>query len=110
MTPAMPRLPMQDRPNSLGSSARKSITSIACRSTTPDSASERAISSAASTPAGPSKRPPDGTVSECEPIRMVPAAAIRSGAAADQIAGRIDAGFKSGCFEALAQPDATLVE
>ncbi len=41
-------------------------------------ASARATSSAADTPAMPSKRPPSGTVSECEPSMMVPAPGHRA--------------------------------
>ena len=41
----------------------------------PRSAKARATSSAAETPAMPSKRPPSGTVSECEPSMMVPGTA-----------------------------------
>jgi hypothetical protein len=63
-TPAKPRLPTQESPNSLCSSARKSTTSSGWRSTTPAFFSERAVSSAVITPAIPSKRPPEGTVSE----------------------------------------------
>ncbi len=69
----MPRLPTQDTPYSLGSSARKSTISSACLSTSPRSRKTRAISSPATTPAIPSKRPPEGTVSLCEPMIMVPA-------------------------------------
>ena len=69
-TPAMVRLPTQEIPYSLGSSARKSTTSIGCRSRSPLSRKARTISSAAMTPAGPSNLPPEGTVSECDPTNI----------------------------------------
>jgi hypothetical protein len=68
----MPRLPTQDRPYSLGSSARKSMTSIACSSRTPASHSDRTTSRPVARPAIPSNRPPDGTVSLCDPTAITP--------------------------------------
>jgi hypothetical protein len=70
----MPRLPMQASPYSLGSSARKSITSIVCCGRMPASRSARTISSPVASPAIPSNRPPDGTLSLCDPIAITPSA------------------------------------
>ncbi len=74
--PVIPRLPTQDNPYTLGSSARKSTSSISCLNLMPLSFKTRPISSAAITPATPSKRPPLGTVSECEPIMIEPAPGV----------------------------------
>ncbi len=74
--PTMPRLPTQESPYSLGSSARKSMTSMLWSSRSPLSRSARTTSSAVATPAMPSKRPPDGTVSLCEPTAMTPSAGL----------------------------------
>ncbi len=55
-------------------------------------------------PAGPSKRPPDGTVSECEPSMMV--RRIRLGAvhAADQIGAGVDPHLQARLLETTPQP------
>jgi hypothetical protein len=63
------------------------MTSMECRGRTPASRIARTISSPVATPAMPSKRPPAGTVSLCDPMAITPSAALE---AADQIAGRID--------------------
>ena len=75
--PVMPRLPTHDSPYSLGSSARKSITSSVWSSWTPESRSARTTSSPVATPAMPSKRPPAGTVSLCEPTAITPSSGLR---------------------------------
>ena len=65
--PPCPATPTQETPNTVTSSPRQSTTSRSWSSVTPRSASARATSSPAATPAMPSKRPPEGTVSEWEP-------------------------------------------
>ena len=71
-TPAQLRLPTQEIPKSLGSSARKSTTSRGCIRETCCSRIDCAASRAASNPSMPSKRPPAGTVSECDPATRAP--------------------------------------
>ncbi len=71
--PATAREPMQDTPKTETSSARKSTTARSWRSLMPCSSSARETSSATTTPATPSKRPPSGTVSEWLPSMIVPA-------------------------------------
>ena len=66
-SPAMMRLPSGLRLTTEGSSQRKSTSSSGRESVTPDSRRQRTTSSAPSTPMMPSKRPPDSTVSVCEP-------------------------------------------
>ena len=65
--PQRPRLPTHERPKSVGSSARQSMTSTGLRKGRPFSFKVLATSSAAMTPATPSKRPPRATVSLCDP-------------------------------------------
>ncbi len=71
-TPAQLRLPTQETPKSLGSSARKSTTSRGCRKEICCSRIDCAASRPASRPNTPSKRPPAGTVSECDPATRAP--------------------------------------
>ena len=54
----------------------------------------------------PSKRPPDGTVSLCDPTAMTPSAGFSPSTPPDQIAGGIDANRESRFREALGEPSA----
>ena len=68
--------------------------------------SARAISRPATTPAIPSKRPPSGAVSECDPTAMAPPPT--TGAPANKVSGGVDPRLKPRCAHRRLYVGATL--
>ena len=75
--PVITRDPAQETPNRAPSSSTKFTTPIGRRGAKPSERSRSMASNALTTPSGPSKAPPSGTLSRCDPVTTPPVGSYR---------------------------------